>query len=70
MKKPDNNHLKINIYSINIGNYDATRSTFVLRNFGCWFDGKLTMITHITKVCAAPFSNHPSKQAIKKTLIT
>ena len=45
---------KVDIDSISVGSYDVSPGS-VVRNLGSWFDSKLTMSTHISKVCASSF---------------
>ena len=45
---------KINIEHITVGCNNITPSTSV-RNLGTWFDERLSMTTHITKLCCTGF---------------
>ena len=46
---------KINdVCNISVGDYDIYPSSCV-RNLGAWFDNKLSMSTHVTKICNAAF---------------
>ena len=59
---------KINdVCNISVGDYDIYPSSCV-RNLGAWFDNKLSMSTHVTKICNAPFYDLHNIRRIKKYL--
>ena len=59
---------KINdVCNISVGDYDIYPSSCV-RNLGAWFDNKLSMSTHVTKICNAPFYHLHNIRRIKKYL--
>ena len=59
---------KINdVCYISVGDYDIYPSSCV-RNLGAWFDNKLSMSTHVTKICNAAFYNLHNIRRIKKYL--
>lgn len=58
---------KVNIDSISVGSYDVSPGS-VVRNLGSWFDSKLTMSTHISKVCASSFYHLHNIKRIRKYL--
>ena len=45
---------KLDNISIRVGDSDI-HSVPLARNLGCWFDSRLSMTSHITKVCASSF---------------
>ena len=61
---------KINdVCNISVGDYDIYPSSCV-RNLGAWFDNKLTMSTHATKICNAAFYHLHNIRRIKKVFIS
>ena len=58
---------KVNVSHINVGD-SAVTTSLVVRNLGSWFDTKLTMDTHITKVCSAAFYYLHNIRQIRKYL--
>ena len=52
---------------IGVGSYDVSPGS-VVRNLGSWFDSKLTMSTHISKVCASSFYHLHNIKRIRKYL--
>ena len=59
---------KINdVCNISVGDYDIYPSSCV-RNLGAWFDNKLSMSTHVTKICNAAFYHLHNIRRIKKYL--
>ena len=58
---------KVDIDSISVGSYDVSPGS-VVRNLGSWFDSKLTMSTHISKVCASSFYHLYNIKRIRKYL--
>ena len=59
---------KINdVCNISVGDYDIYPSSCV-RNLGAWFDNKLSMSTHVTKICNAAFYHLHNTRRIKKYL--
>ena len=46
--------IKVNIDSVRVRNFDIASSTYI-KNLGAWFDEKLSMATHVTKICSAVF---------------
>ena len=58
---------KINIKHITVGCNNITRSTSV-RNLGASFDERLSMTTHITKLCCASFYHLHNIRRIRKYL--
>ena len=59
---------KINdVCNISVGDYDIYPSSCV-RNLGAWFDNKLSMSTHVTKICNATFYHLHNIRRIKKYL--
>ena len=58
---------KVDIDSISVGSYDVSPGS-VVRNLGSWFDSKLTMSTHISKVCASSFYHLHNIKRIRKYL--
>ena len=59
---------KINdVCNISVGDYDIYPSSCV-RNLGVWFDNKLSMSTHVTKICNAAFYHLHNIRRIKKYL--
>ena len=51
---PGNSYLKVNISSITVGNSSIMKSS-VVKNLGSYIDDKLSMNSHINKVCNASF---------------
>ena len=45
---------KAAVNTIRVGDCDVSKMS-VVRNLGAWFDDKLTMAAHITKICSAAF---------------
>ena len=59
---------KINtVCSITVGKYDIDPSLCV-RNIGVWFDSRLSMSTHVTKLCNSSFYHLPDIRCIRKYL--
>ena len=58
---------KVDIDSISVGSYDVSPGS-VVRNLGSWFDSKLTMSTHISKVSASSFYHLHNIKRIRKYL--
>ena len=58
---------KVDIDSISVGSYYVSPGS-VVRNLGSWFDSKLTMSTHISKVCASSFYHLHNIKRIRKYL--
>ena len=59
---------KINdVCYISVGDNDLYPSSCV-RNLGAWFDNKLSMSTHVTKICNAAFYHLRIIRRIKKYL--
>ena len=59
---------KINdVCNISVGDYDIYPSSCV-RHLGAWFDNKLSMSTHVTKICNAAFYHLHNIRRIKKYL--
>ena len=57
---------KINdVCNISVGDYDIYPSSCV-RNLSAWFDNKLSMSTHVTKICNAAFYHLHNIRRIKK----
>ena len=56
---------KINFEHITVGCNNITSSTSV-RNLGAWFDERLSMTTHITKLCCAAFYHLHNIRRIRK----
>ena len=57
---------KINdVCNISVGEYDIYPSSCV-RNLGAWFDNKLSMSTHVTKICNAAFYHLHNIRRIRK----
>ena len=52
---------------ISVGDYDIYPSSCV-RNLGAWFDNKLSMSTHVTKICNAAFYHLHNIRRIEKYL--
>jgi len=44
----------LEIDSVRVRNFEIASSTYI-KNLGAWFDEKLSMATHVTKICSAPF---------------
>ena len=53
------------VCNISLGEYDIYPSSCV-RNLGAWFDNKLSMSTHVTKICNAAFYYLHKIRRIKK----
>ena len=53
--------------NISVGDYDISPSSCV-RNLGAWFDNKLSMSTHVTKICSAAFYHLHNIRRINKYL--
>ena len=57
----------INIDSVRVRNFDITSSTY-MKNLGAWFDEKLSMATHVTKICSAVFFQLYNIRGIRRYL--
>ena len=58
---------KVNISSITVGKSAIMKSS-VVRNLGSYIDDKLSMNSHINKVCNASFYYLPNTRGIRKHL--
>ena len=58
---------KVNIFSIAVRNSAIMKSS-VVRNLGSYIDDKLSMNSHINKVCNAAFYYLPNTRGIRKHL--
>ena len=44
---------KLDNISIRVGDSDIPHPVPLVRNLGCWFDSRLSVASHITKICAS-----------------
>ena len=51
-----------------MGEFNIVNPVLYVRNLGSWFGNKLTMATHVTKVCHAAFDHLHNIRRMKKYL--